>query len=430
MKIMVLSDVQRKGGAGIAAHRLAVAMRDLGHDIVWATPHPDAASPFNTINCRDYPTTTRAARKIALTLRPGRRDEVESKAMSRRVIQAVQSHRPDVVHVHNLHGGNLSATLPAELSRMVPVVWTLHDMWAFTGTCAYSMTCRKFESACDAGCPLANVYPSSEPHRVAPQFLQRKEAFTKAGKIGFATPSHWLADEAVKGMLAEFPVRAIANCVELERYKPIDHDAARRALDLPTGRPVLVTSATPGDPRKGASVLYKALEELDRPNTILLQLGGGTPDNLPGKWDHRVLGSIQDARLMRLAYSAADAHVLPTLADNLPNTLLEASACGVPSIGSDVGGVGEAIIQGKTGWLFESGNVSTLAELIGKVIDGSKDETEARRRDCRTFAEKKFVPAKQAKRYIEYFNEMIQRRHLRKGITINQETTNIAREAA
>ncbi len=409
MKIMLLSDVQRKGGAGIAAHRLALGMQSHGHEVLWATPYPDPASPFETINLRDYSTVGKAARRIALTLRPDQRQAVDSQATARRIKDVIRAHRPDVVHVHNLHGAGLPATLPSELSRHIPVVWTLHDMWAFTGTCAYSMECRKFETGCDADCGMADSYPTSVPSAVPAQYQKRKQGLSRSGRIAFATPSHWLAGEAQRGMLAGYDVRVIRNGVELDRYKPIDRDAARQALDLPLGRPVLVSAATPGDPRKGAHVFYEALSKLKRPNTILLQLGGGTPEHLPGDWDHRVLNDVHDPRLMRLAYSAAMAHVLPTLADNLPNTLLEAAACGVPSIASDVGGVGEAMIHGQTGWLVPPNDPNALAERIGATIDESVEQGVARRRHCRALAETIFAPSKQAQAYIDLFNDTIQR---------------------
>ncbi len=416
MKVLLISDVQSKGGAGIAAHRLACALIGQGHEVRWATPYPDPASDIPTVNCRDLPPTGRAARKIALALKPGKKQAVESRTITRRLLQIIGEFRPDVVNIHNLHGASLPATLPVELSRTAPVVWTLHDMWAFTGTCAYAMGCRKFESACEGTCPMADTYPASPATRVPGQFEQRVLALQAAGRIAFATPSKWLADEAQRGMLDAFDVRAIPNSVELDRFRPIERNAARQSLDLPLGRPVFVTAATPGDPRKGASVLYEALARLNRPNTILLQLGGTMPDDLVGGWDHRVLTGIHDPRLMRRAYSAADAHILPTLADNLPNTLLEAAACGVPSIGSDVGGVGEAIDAGKTGWLVSPGDADALAVRIGGVIDQPADQADTQRRACRVFAESNFAPALQARRYIDLFHETMNQGADRKAV--------------
>lgn len=407
MKILLFSDVQRKGGAGIAAHRLARALIDRGHDVLWATPHPDPASDVPTANCRDLPVTGRAARKVSLALQPGQKQHVEARAVMRGLTRIIRRFRPDVVNVHNIHGADLPATLPAELSRKVPVVWTLHDMWAFTGTCAYSTGCRKFESACDAGCPMAATYPASPPRQVPALFAKRAKALQSAGRIAFVTPSRWLAGEAKRGMLEDHAVHAIANSVELDRFRPIDRDAARHALDLPLGRPVLITSATEGDPRKGVRVLYAALEKLARPNTILLQLGGTEPRKAAGRWDHRVLEGIHDPRLLRLAYSAADTHVLPTLADNLPNTLLEAAACGVPSIAFGVGGVGEAIDPGNTGWLVAPGDAEALADQIGRVIDEPDTRANDRGRACRVFAESNFSPATQARRYVALFEGTI-----------------------
>lgn len=428
MKVLLFSDVQRRGGAGIAAHRLARALIAQGHEVLWATPNPDAASDIPTANCRDLHMAGRAARKVSLVLQAGQKQHVEARAIKHGLQQIIRRFRPDIVNVHNLHGAQLPATLPAELSRNVPVVWTLHDMWAFTGTCAYSMACRKFESSCDGACPMADTYPKCSAKQVPGLFAKRIKAFEAAGRLAFASPSQWLADEAKRGILKGHEVRAIANSVELDRFRPVDRDAARHALDLPTGRPVLVTSATVGDPRKGAAVLYSALEKLARPNTILLQLGGTTPSDAAGRWDHRVLESIHDPRLLRLAYSAADAHVLPTLADNLPNTLLESAACAVPSIASEVGGVGEAIDPGKTGWLVAPGDAEALAKQVGRVIDEPAARMDDRRRACRAFAEYRFAPALQARRYTELFEQTIGHGVTRDALA--DETGRVGSEAA
>lgn len=410
MRVLLFSDVQRKGGAGIAAHRLARALIDHGHEVLWATPFPDTTSDIPTANCRDYPSTSRLSRRVALTLRPGQKQVIDTQSIRHRLRQVISRFRPDVINVHNLHGADLPATLPAELSRETPVVWTLHDMWAFTGTCAYSMGCRSFESACTFNCPMADEYPVSNVSHVPFLYQQRRSAMLKAGRIAFATPSHWLAKEARHSMLRDRGVRAIANSVELDIFKPINQDAARHALELPLDRPVLVTTAHPCDPRKGSRVLYDAMAGLDKTGVVLLQLGGDISDSVHGRSDHRVLTGLHDPRLLRLAYCAADAHVLPTLADNLPNTLLEAAACGVPSIASDVGGVGEAIRHCETGWLVEPGDPGALALAITRAINVPEKESKQRRIDCRTHAENAFSPAKQVEEYIELFQDTISQR--------------------
>ncbi|MEZ6194048.1 MAG: glycosyltransferase, partial [Phycisphaerales bacterium] len=117
MKVLLFSDVQRKGGAGIAAHRLARALIAQGHDVLWATPHPDPASDIPTANCRDLPAAGRAARKVSLVLQPGQKQHIEARAIKRGLQQIIRRFRPDVINIHNLHGAQLPATLPAELSR-------------------------------------------------------------------------------------------------------------------------------------------------------------------------------------------------------------------------------------------------------------------------------------------------------------------------
>jgi len=399
----MFSDVQRKGGAGIAAHRLARALLQAGHQVLWAAVHPDVGNDIPSVRCQSTSLSDRATRRLLRVVGSG----TSARGAMQQLYRVIHRFKPDVINIHNIHGADLPATLPGELSRQVPVVWTLHDMWAFTGGCAYSYQCEKFTSACDKSCPHTHEYPARPARQVPRLYAARLRAVHRADRIAYVSPSNWLAGQAKRGMLSRQDVRVIPNSVELDRFRPIPKEAARAALDLPSHQPVLVTTATPDDPRKGASVLYEALARLERRDVILVQLGGENHDPSEGRWDHRVLSAVRDDRLLRLAYCAGDAHLLPTRADNLPNTLLESAACGVPSIVSDVGGCSEAIEPNRTGWVFKDGDPTDLARGIRHLLSLSQEAQAEARRASRAFACHRFAPEIQAERYACLFNELI-----------------------
>ncbi|GAB4190677.1 MAG: glycosyltransferase [Phycisphaeraceae bacterium] len=407
MRVLMFSDVQRKGGAGIAAHRLARALTQAGHQVLWAAVHPDADNDIPSVRCQSTPLSDRAKRRLLRVIGSGAHTSVSARGVMQQLNRIIQRYKPDVINIHNIHGADLPATLPSELSRQVPVVWTLHDMWAFTGGCAYSYGCEKFTSACDTSCPHTHEYPARPARQVPRLYAARLRSVHRADRIAYVSPSGWLAEQAKRGMLSRQDVRVIHNSVELDRFRPVPKEAARAALDLPSHQPVLVTTATPDDPRKGASVLYEALSRLERRDVILLQLGGGNHDPSEGRWVHRVLSAVRDDRLLRLAYCAGDAHLLPTRADNLPNTLLESAACGVPSIVSDVGGCSEAIEPSRTGWVFKDDDPTDLSRCIRHVLSLSNEAQAEARRASRAFACNRFAPELQAERYACLFNELI-----------------------
>ncbi len=415
MKVLFLTDWHARGGAAIAANRLAGALSQQGHEVVWAAARVEAHGP-NVYSYADGPFVRQAAQRLANKFVPTFEPVIKQTFMVRRIHEIVRQVRPHVINVHNIHGANLPPPLPAELSRHTPVVWTLHDMWAFTGTCVYSYDCRAFVEGCTAACPHCERYPCLPASQVSAAYRSRRRALQRAGRIAMVCPSRWLAQEARAGMFRDQCVRVIPNSLDLETFYPIGRSAARTALGVPDDAPVILSASLAlNDPRKGAASLLQAISRLTARKITWLTLGQNDQVAVPDHVRHLPMPSVQDERLLRLAYNAADVHVLPTMADNLPNVLLEAASCGTPSVAFGVGGVGEVVIDGTTGWNVTPGDTSQLVTAIERVLQLDANRTATLRRSCRVFAEKHFAPSVQSSRYTELFTQLIASGHQRKA---------------
>ncbi len=408
MKVAVVSDLETKGGAAIAATRICRGLEAGGAEVrrfVRRRQTPDAVQVS--------PDRTQDVLVEFLMRRTGQRGRVKRRRVAvsdALVAKAVDRYRPDVVHVHNLHFNAFGIGAVARLRALgYPVVWTLHDAWAFTGGCVYPYDCDLFyRGGCDHTCPIPERYPVLDPRHIRADYEARRAFYRGQGRdLVFVTPSRWLAGEARKGMLAEHRIEVIPNGIDLEVFKPFPADAARRALDLPEGVPILLAGTqTLAEERKGATYLMQALEMLPaRREVCLVTFGVSAAVKSPVPTVS--LGTVRDDRLTRLCYAAADLFVLPTLADNLPNTLVEATACGTPSVAFDVGGVSEIVHDGRTGFLARCRDARDLADKIERVLALDPEEHAKMRSACRDWALRAYDHRAQGRAYLNLFGSLV-----------------------
>ena len=311
--------------------------------------------------------------------------------------------RPDAVNIHNLHGADSdgwSAGIARVATAHAPTVWTLHDMWSFTGRCAYSYDCRKFIDGCDSSCPSPGEYPALAPERIEDAWRRRRALLAGAATLVGVCPSRWLAAEARAGLWGRRRVEVIPNGLPLETYRPVDRKTARAALGLDRPHPVLLVAAQKLQARqKGAKLLEEALGRATRRPVTLLTLGAGALRlDIPGL-EIVPLGYVEDEPKKTLFYAAADALVHPAEADNLPNVVMESIACATPVIGLPVGGVPEMVRPGCTGWLARTPDADGLAA----AIDGAVEDLGRGVRlgeSCRRIAEAEYGSDLQASRYV------------------------------
>lgn len=314
----------------------------------------------------------------------------------------------DILHLHWINFGFLSLEGLKALAKLEkPLVWTLHDMWAFTGGCHYAGDCTHFMGNCGE-CPILR---NPKPHDWSNRLWQEKKAIFNdlQARLKIITCSQWLGSLASKsGLLENMDIRAIPNPIDTEQFCPLDKAPLRKRFGLPTDKFVLLFSAmNVQDKRKGFAYLIEALAWLYhqypefRQRLVLAVVGKSAEkdDNLP--FPTYYLGSLATPEAMNEAYNSADAFALPSLEDNLPNTIMEAMACGLPCVAFDVGGLPEMIQHQKTGYLASLKDAQDFAIGIAYLLQ--HPDFEALGRQAREYVKYQYAEKKIAQQYLETY---------------------------
>lgn len=323
----------------------------------------------------------------------------------------------DVIHLNWVNQGMLSlGGLGKILNSGKPVVWTMHDMWPATALCHLTLGCRKYTTECSR-CPLLpNGGLFGDLARTV--WKRKMRLVKKYNSIFFVTCSRWLAGEAKRSKLLEGrTVTNIPNPIDVRTFCPGDKAEARRILGLPEGkRLVLFVAQRVSNVNKGISYLIDACSRLskscpelaDKFGVVTL---GGSGDELADNFDvpFYSLGYITDVRKIVCAYRAADVFVMPSLSENLPNTIMEAMACGVPCVGFNVGGIPEMIDHRRNGYVAAYKNAEDLAEGIRWTL--TEADYDALSCDAVRKVSASYSQQIVAMKYIEVYNQAIASRH-------------------
>jgi glycosyltransferase involved in cell wall biosynthesis len=366
-----LSDAQ--GGAAIAARRLHQALRRAGHDsrmLVWRQYTDDPAIAI--FEKRLLPRSL--SQVVGRTL-----DEWGMQALFHPASHGLVNHpwvrQAEVIHLHQAHGGYFDLGVVPRLSRERAMVWTLHDLWAFTGHCAMAAAahCDRWQQGC-GHCPDLQDAPAVRFDGTAAAW-RRKERIYRRSRLTIVTPSAWLADKVRQSpLLNRFPVYTVPNGLDTGVFRPVSKALARSALGLPAdGKVLMFAAASLADPRKGVGHLRAALTTLPpmlRHDLTLLLVGGKAPAVTEGLTDVRLveMGRVEHERLMALCYAAADVFVMASWAENLPNSLVESLACGTPAVCFAVGGCPEIVTHMETGYLARPGEATDLGRGLALLL--------------------------------------------------------------
>ncbi|MCU0497195.1 MAG: glycosyltransferase family 4 protein [Anaerolineae bacterium] len=377
MKVLHLNIHEQNGGASRAAHRLYQGQRAAGLDAQMVVLRKTSRDP-NVITLpmsRLQQTIRRRTVRFerpSLSRYPNYQGTPWSVGwLSAPVAKFALREQPEIVHLHWVGDGYLSVESIAQLPG--PIVWTMHDMWPLTGGCHYTGGCDRFHQMCGA-CPQLG---SSTLRDLSRWTMTQKRRYWFGLDLTLVAPSHWLAESARASLLmGAFRIEVIPNGIDLKVYRPFDQGFAREVLNLADSskKLILFGAYRVDDERKGFHHLQAALaslSELDRSDVALVVFGESHPLPPMGVPVHYV-GTLQDDRLLALLYSAVDVFVAPSLQDNLPNTVMEAMACGVPCVAFDVGGMPDMITHQSNGYLARAFDPLDLGRGINWVIEDAE----------------------------------------------------------
>ena len=420
MRVRQINHSDLRGGAARAAWRLNEGMRRIGVDsrmvvadrlgnaqlALRVTPAPDLGTEARVIAMLHAAQADRVMR--GRTAASNTLFSLDAVGLDLTAVDEVAE--ADIVHLHwtsYFLSPRTIARLPAPGRHLV---WTLHDQWAYTGGCHYTSGCRGYVDACD-GCP--QLVPSAAP--LARAMLAEKRRGYGGRQVTIVAPSRWMASCAhASVLLRNMRIECIPNGVDVEFFMPGDQRAAREALDLPADAVVFLFGVEYGaEKRKGFEVIGSALESLraqlsseDLARVRLFFFGEPAAGLDKLGFAARSLGYVSDDWLLRDVDRAADLFVLPSLEDNLPNTMLEAMACGTPVLASDCGGMPDVIRHDENGRLAPRGDVQAFcAALQAALADAGR--LQAMGIEARRDIEREHSLVTVARRHVALYEELL-----------------------
>ncbi|GAB3203721.1 glycosyltransferase involved in cell wall biosynthesis [Pontibacter aydingkolensis] len=290
-----------------------------------------------------------------------------------KLISSIEKLNPDMIHLHNIHGYYLNIEILFSFLKKFnkPIVWTLHDCWAFTGHCAHfeDIGCVKWKTHCN-NCPKVKRYPSSWfIDNSFSNFSDKRRLFTSSN-IHIVVPSRWLSNLVSESFLGLFPTTVIYNGVDTTIFNPLS-DAEDTFRGYVRGRKVILGVSNVWQKSKGIDDFISLSKIISKDYVIVLI--GMSPEQ-KGNLPENIVGISRTESPMQLAkwYTKATAFLNPTWSDNFPTTNIEALSCGTPVVTYNTGGSPEAIDH-KTGFVVERGDVEGMWLAIQQIEKKGRD---------------------------------------------------------
>ena len=421
MIVTTVNTADFQGGAGKAAHRLNLALRGEGVNAFMVSLHKQSVSPWS-VRAVERRTESSASlenlknfwRETAepVLIKNNRTTfsstifSVDPFGLDLTEIPSVAASR--LVHLHWTNGFLSPRSIRTLKDSGAPVVWTLHDQWAFTAGCHYASGCENFVEGCRV-CPQIAYDDAGFVDAV----FREKLACFRDMEITVVTPSVWMAECAKRSAIfRNADVRVVRNPFDFSVFKPVDTEQ-RRALRQAVGLnhddvAVLFGAQQVGDKRKGYGLLIEALrtlQETEGRTFKLFAFGRTNHESQMHGLPIYELGEVHDEARLAGHYSMADMFVLPSLEDNYPNTMIESLACGTPVVGYNIGGVADAVKDGVNGYVVRDiGSARGLAEGMIKCRDTFFRNAKARDA-CRASVEADHTPKAIAGQMLNIYRE-------------------------
>jgi len=331
-----------------------------------------------------------------------------SRRATKKLIKQIEQIKPDVIHLHNIHGYYLNIDILFKFLQQanIPVVWTMHDCWMFTGHCSHfvGVDCYKWKTHCGK-CPLYKKYPASWfVDRSHTNFEKKKSLFTSLEKLWLAPVSKWIADFLPDSFMSKYPVKLIYNGVDIKIFRPLSaevNEETRRKYNI-EGKFVVLGVAHTWSATKGLDDFIYVSKKADSDFVfVLVGLSEEQIKTLPSN----IIGIKRTSNINELVelYSTADVFWNPTYLDTFPTTTLEAMACGTPCVVYNTGGTPEAITKG-TGFVMEQGDVLGSLDAFHMIKNNGKAKYSEL---CRQNIQERFNKDIQFEKYIKLYESIL-----------------------
>ncbi|MGC8866537.1 MAG: glycosyltransferase [Bacteroidales bacterium] len=395
MRVLQINSTVNTGSTGRIAEDIGRLLISLGHESFIAYGRTSRESSSQTYRIG----STLDNYSHVFVSRVFDRHGFASQKSTLELVKYMDRIKPDVIQLHNLHGYYIN--LPILFNYLhrskIPVVWFLHDCWAFTGHCTYFeyYGCYKWKIHCNK-CPKLSYYPKSlwldNSYR---NFAEKKTLFSSVSNLIIVTPSDWLKNLVGESFLSEKKIVRIHNGVDLEVFKPYCHGADSHP-------PYVLGVANVWSELKGFKDFLELRNILPEEIDIVLV---GLPIGELRKLPKGIRGVPRTESVQELAqyYSQALCFINPTYEDNFPTTNIEALACGTPVITYDTGGSSEAV-DSETGIVVSKGDINGLAHSVNKIMEKDRNYW---KRNCRQRAETFFDKNKQYMKCVQLYEQML-----------------------
>ena len=408
MKVLIVNVSDSRGGAAKAAYRLHVGLRKHNIDSKMLVMFK-GSNDCNVLEINSSARRLMAKILAFLDTLPVRFYDAKSAFSSSwipsgSVIKQINEINPDIVHLNWINSGMIRIE---DIKKIhAPIVWTLHDMWGFTGGCHYDNDCNAYIDHCNC----CKVLKSTKKRDLSFRIWKRKrKTYPKIKDITINCVSKWLMECAEKSsLLKNEKMSCLPNPLDSEKFKPFDSKISRELLGLPLDKKIVLFGALGAshDSRKGLAKFIEASGKIKNDNIEFLMFGCDEPENPPQcKYKINYLGHIHDNVALRLVYCAADVMLVPSIQEAFGQTASEAMSCGTPVVGFAVGGLLDIVDHMDNGYLARPYNTEDLATGIDWVLESNDYENICQRSREKVLRE--FDNEVVAERYIELYKTIL-----------------------
>lgn len=411
MKVLIVNTVDIQGGAARAAYRLHKSLLEIGIDSQMLVQNKKSD---------DYTVISLANNKFQKgvnLLRPTI-DQLPVKFYKKRtktlfspswfksgkIIDKINDINPDIVHFHWISGGMIKIEDLAHIKA--PIVWSLHDNWAFTGGCHIKWECENYKGNC-GNCPRLGSDKENDLSRWV--WNRKQKTFDKMNNLTIVGLSRWVMDASKNsGLLKDKKHINLPNPINTNIFKPFDKEKSRELWSLPKNKKLILFGAmsATSDINKGFKELSKALNLLNLDNIEFVVFGSSKPQNASDfRFQTHYVGKLHDDISLVTLYSAVDIMIVPSLQENLSNTIMESLSCATPVVAFNVGGNNDMIEHQKTGYLAKAFDINDLKDGIEWILNNKYYYELCQ--NARDKILKEFDSRVVVKKYIELYKEIL-----------------------